>query len=223
VVSRRALGLAALAAALAPPACTSAELAPPAVRLRTGPAAARPMRRVIALPATCGSLTVVPIETEDSPHPRWETRATCPADAMASIDDLIRSGLELRGFRIIDADKVNAVTATRREIQERRGFLQTTTTVTVSSLFVDATPFEQRDILRELGAEGVLTARIAIGAGLGIGQRRTVIVQLRLTAADGTLAWARRCELEVAGLLVASDELAMDRGARCVIDGVAAR
>ena len=224
-MSRRvaALALVALAAALALPACTSAELAPPVVRMRAGPAAERPMRRVVALPSSCGSLTQIAVETEDPARPRWETRAACPAHTMAAIDNAIRSTLELRGFHIIDSDKVNAVTGTRREIQARRGFLQTTTTETEGARFADATPFEQRDILRELGADGVLTTRISIGAGLGFGQRRTVIVQLRLlAAADGALVWARRCELEVAGLL-ATDELAMERGARCAVEEARAR
>jgi hypothetical protein len=64
--------------------------------------------------------------------------------------------------------------------------------VTTGARFTDATPFEQRDILRERRADGVLSTRISIGADLGIGQRRTAIVQLRLLAFDGTLAWARR-------------------------------
>jgi len=217
-VRPRVLGLAALAA-FALPACTSVELAPPVVRIRTGPAAERPLRRVVALPSTCGSLTQIPIETEDPAQPRWETRVTCPANAMAAIDHAIRATLAYRGFHIIDSEQVNAVTARRREIMERRGFLEITTTVTVGALFADATPFEQYDILRELGAEGVLTTRISIGAGLGRSQRRTVTVQLRLLATDGTLAWARRCELEVADFLVATDERAIERGARCVVEG----
>jgi hypothetical protein len=219
------LGLAATLAAVALPACTSAELAPPVVRMRTGPAAARPMRRVVALPSSCGSLTQVAIETADPAQSRWETRAACPANTMTAIDNAIRAHLEFRGFHIIDGDKVNAVTGTRREVSERRGFFQTTTTTTetAGARFADATPFEQRDILRELGADGVLTTRISIGAGLGFGQRRTIIVQLRLlAAADGALVWARRCELEVAGL-AATDELAMEAGARCAIEEARAR
>jgi hypothetical protein len=142
---------------------------------------------------------------------------------MAAIDNAIRSRLEFHGFNVIDADKVNAVTATRREVEERRGFLRTATAETTGARFLDATPFEQREILRELGADGVLTTRISIGAGLGAGQRRTIVVQLQLlAAADGALAWARRCELEVGGLL-ATDELAMVSGARCAVEGASVR
>lgn len=222
-MSRLVLGVVALAAASAPAACSSVELAPPVVRMRAGPAVERSLRRVVALPSTCGSLTLIPLPTGDPDRHHWETRPACPEHAMAAIDNAIRSSLELRGFHVIDAEKVNAVTATRREVRERRGFLQATTTETTGARFTDATPFEQRDILRELRADGVLSTRISIGAGLGIGQRRTVTVQLRLLAVDGALAWARRCELEVAGLLTASDELAMERGARCVVEGVSPR
>lgn len=224
MVRPRALRLVALAAASALPACPGAELAPPVLRVRAGPAAERVVRRVVALPGSCGTLTDIRVPTGDPETPYvWERRVACPANTMTAIDNAIRSSLEFGGFDIIDADKVNAVTATRREIEERRGFLHRTTTETEGATFLDATPFEQLEILRELAADGVLTTRVSVGAGVGAGQRRTVVVQLRLVAAaDGALAWSRRCELEVGGLFT-TDELAMERAARCAIEGAAAR
>jgi hypothetical protein len=78
------------------------------------------MRRVVALPSTCGSLTQVPIPTGDPDRHHWETRPNCSEHTMAAIDTAIRSSLEFRGFHVIDAEEVNAVTATRREVRERR-------------------------------------------------------------------------------------------------------
>lgn len=198
-------------------ACASVELAPPLVRARTGPAMARPIRRVVAIPATCGALSVERIDAAG------KARATCPDTALRAVDMAIRSQLEFGGFEIIDSEQVNAVTATRHEVQERWGHGPTTTTTEQhGARFEDATPFEQTAILQELGAEGVLNTRLWIGAGVGFGQRRTIAVQIRLLAtSDGALAWARRCELEVGG--ITTDEVAMERGTRCAIADARAR
>lgn len=205
-------------------ACSSSELAAPLIRARMGPAAQRPLHRVVARPASCGTLSSIAIPNAGDPqHSHWETRAMCSADAMTATDVAIRSILEFGGFEIIDSERVNAVTATRHEVEERKAFYTTKTTEQEGARFEDATPFEQADILRELGAEGVLTTRIWIGADVGFGQRRTVAVQVRLVAiSDGALVWARRCEFEVGGL-VATDDVAMERGARCAIEGTRAR
>jgi len=213
----------ALAAVLCLTGCSSVELAPPVIRARMGPAAERSVRRVVALPATCGALTQIRIETADPAHPIWETRAACPAITMAAIDTAIRSSLEFGGFEIIDSERVNAVTATRHEVEQRTSHYATKTTEQVGARFEDATPFEQTEILRELRADGVLNTRIWVGAGVGAGQRRVIAVQIRLlSTTDGALVWARRCELEVGGLIV-TDEVAMERGARCAVEGTRAR
>ena len=52
-------------------ACSSVELAQPVIRARRGPAADRPVRRVVALPATCGAVTLERMETADPAHPSW--------------------------------------------------------------------------------------------------------------------------------------------------------
>jgi hypothetical protein len=205
-------------ATLALAACSSVELAPPLLRAHTGPAANRPMHRIVALPASCGTLSLEKIETADPQHPIYQSRAECPATTLQAIDLAIRSELELGGFSIIDSERVNAVTASRHEVIQN----EDSTATTVGARFEDATPFEQTEILRDLGADAVLSTRVWVGAGIGMGQRREVAVQIRLlAAADGALAWARRCELEVGGLT--TDEVGIDRGARCAIAGARAR
>ena len=200
----------------------SAELTQPLLRARMGAAAERSVHRVVALPSWCGALSLVRVETANPDHPIWETRAECPASAMTAIDVAVRSSLEFGGFSIIDSEQVNAVTATRHEVVERGGFVARRTTEQQGARFEDATPFEQSAILKELGAEAVLTTRVWIGAGVGFSARRTVAVQVRLVAtSDGALVWARRCELEVSGFT--TDEIAMERGARCAIEGTRAQ
>jgi hypothetical protein len=197
---------------------------------------------VVALPATCGSLTTVRIETSDPDHPRWEQRSACSGVAMKAVDNAIRSGLEFGGFAIIDSENVNAVTGTRQEIERRSREYRTTMTGTETApeiasaavsgektsevrgaRFEDATPLEQNAILGQLGAQGLLNARISIGASIGAGQRRTIVLQLQLLEMPTrALVWARRCELEVGGLM-ATDELAMERAASCAAEGIRAR
>jgi hypothetical protein len=203
-------------------ACASSELAQPIIRARMGPAAERPLHKVVALSASCGALSTERVPGSDPDHPVFQTRTLCPQPAMQAIDTLVRSTLEFGGYQIIDAEKVNAVTATRHEVEQRNAYYTTRTAETHGARFEDATPFEQAAILKELGAEAVLTTRIWIGAGVGFGERRTVAAQIRLMAVpDGGLAWVRRCEIEVGGLTF--DEDAMERAARCAIQGAKAR
>ena len=211
-----------VALTLALPGCSSVELAAPQHRLRLGPAAAHPVRRILAAPATCGSLTMVRVETGDPEHPRWEPRRSCAAQAQRAVDQAIRAGLEFGGFNVIDSEKVNAVTASRQEILLRQEQRERKLAEVEGALFGDATPAEQDSILAELGAQGLLSARIFIGAGVGAGERRVAMVQLQLVEVPSrALVWARRCELEVGGLL-ATDELAMQRAARCAVEGIRA-
>jgi len=206
--------------ALAAGCGASSELAQPLLRTRTGPAAAHPPHRVVALPASCGALSTIRIPNAADPdHPTFQVRELCPASAMQAIDIMLRGKLEFAGFQIIDSEKVNAVTGTRHEIEQRTAYMTTRTIEQHGARFEDATPFEQAAILHELGADGLLTTRIWIGAGIGFGERRTVAAQVRLVSiSDGALVWARRCEIEVGGLLT-TDEVAMENAARCAIEG----
>ena len=236
MVSRTASALAALSlAALSISACSSVELAGPVIRARSGPAAEHPVRRIVAVPATCGALTTAQAGTDGAGPTNWGQRVACPSSALVAIDQTVRSTLELGGFSVIDSERVNAVTASRHEVQERfehrAGFPAApggseptiTTTETRGARFEDATPREQREMLTELGAQGLLTTRVTIGAEVGVGMRRVVTVQLQLLdVPERILVWARRCELEVGGLFT-TDENAMESAARCAVEGIRAR
>lgn len=207
-------------------ACSSVELATPVVRGRVGPAAARPVRSIVALAASCGTLSMVRVPTSAS-EGMWVQQEACAAPALGAVDQTVRSNLELGGFSVIDSERVNAVTGTRREVQERRqhwGGVQASTKIEQrGARFEDATPLEQRALLAELGAQGLLTTRVTVGASIGAGQRRVVTVQLQLLdVPDRQLVWSRRCELEVGGLF-ATDEAAMAKAATCAAEGIRAR
>lgn len=227
---------------LALSACASSELLPPRLYERAGPASAHSIRRVVALPATCGTFDLTPTPATAEEEARLGARTvlrhlgTCAAHATAGVDQALRASLEFGGFSVIDSEKVNALTATRQEIIQRTSHRQqqqqlpadtsqseSRSVEVIGARFADATPREQEAIIAELGATGLVQARIAIGAGVGIGTRRTAIVQVRLLEMPSRqLAWARRCEVEVGGLME-RDEVAMERGIRCAIEGVVAR
>ncbi len=229
---------AAVLSALALGACSSVELAAPIIRTRRGPAAEAEVRRVVALPATCGALSLHVVESHG--NNLLAQRTACPSSALKAVDQVIRTNLELGGYSIIDAERVNAITASRHEVRERtlartastRPDLPTTETrrevtaidvETIGARFEDATPLEQQALLGELGAKGLLSTRVTVGAEVGIGMRRTVMVQLQLLEMpERVLVWARRCELEIGGLF-ATDEIAMERAARCVSEGMNSR
>jgi hypothetical protein len=140
--------------------------------------------------------------------------AICEPAMLDGIAQHVRARLDFIGYRVIDAERVNAVTATRHEVSERRNASETERGVATGAGFEDATPREQLGLLRELGADAVLTTRVWVGAGLATSSRNNVIVQLRLTSAqDHQLIWSRRCELQSGGLT--TDTVAIDRTARC--------
>ncbi len=192
--------------------CTSAELAPPVYTARKGPAAERVARRVVALPATCGSLVVW-----RGPSNQASTMPdACRPSYLQATDQVVRAQLDFLGLQVIDAEKINAVTATRKEIITRRGLYETSSVELHKWLFEDATPMEQADILRELGADAVLNTRVFIGHSTGLGARRRVVVQVRLRAADdGALIWAHRCEVEIGGIEMDVDGI--QAAARCAM------
>ena len=199
--------------------CSSVELTAPVVRARTGPAAGRAIKRVVALPATCGALTTQP-STELGPGAQPVlVPAQCSPEAVRGADELVRSSLAFRGLQVIDSERVNAVTASRRETIVETPTSTSTSSETRGVRFEDAPPLEQAAILAELGADGVLNTRMWIGAEQSTGGRRNVVVQVRLLAsADGALVWARRCVLEVGGL-AATDAVALERAVRCATEG----
>lgn len=196
--------------------CTSSELAPPVYVARKGPAAERVVRHVVALPSTCGSLATFASATYQGQKPL----DGCHESYRAATDQVIRAQLDFLGLHVIDAEKVNAATATRKEVITRRDLSESKSVEQEKWLFLDATPNEQAEILRDLHADAVLNTRIFIGATLGMGLRRRVTVQVRLRAvSDGALIWAHRCEVEIGGIemdvdgIQAAARCAMGRGA----------
>jgi hypothetical protein len=187
-------------------ACTSAGLAPDRIRTRFGPAKQHEVRRVVALPSSCGSLTGI---GETSPE------TGCPS--LEGLDAAIRTILDFYGHAVIDSETLNVTTMARTEVEERvrsGSFDRTERRVERSGVgFADATPAMQDAVLRELGADGVLTSRVWIGAGVGASARRDVQVVISLIhVGSGELVWASRCTIE-AGLEL--NEGVVMEAARC--------
>ena len=194
----------------------SVDLAAPRVRSRSGAAPAPAGLRVLAVPATCGSLQLQ--WDRHSPTSEPGTVEACSKTAVNGLDQAVRAALDFAGYQVIDPERLNVETARRRERYVETNGSGVLTTETVGARFDDVTPLEQARIMKQLGATGVLTTRVWVGAGVGRSFRRIVTVQVRLsTAPEGRLIWARRCELEVGAVL---DNPAMDRAARCAVEGI---
>jgi len=206
-------------------ACSSVELLPDRVRVRNGPAAGLATHKVVALPASCGSLAGVAAAAETSGLP---APAECAPPDIEGVDGSVRAALEFQGFQVIDSEQLNATSRERIEkIETSRSVSQGQRSPEMWSreverkgaTFAEAPPSLQRSILQELGADGLLSTRIWIGAETGLSARRAVEVQVRLLhVPSGKLVWARRCTLEVGGLM--TDAMAMERAARCATRGV---
>ena len=221
----------AIACAIGLEACASVEVEPMRHDARVGAAGGRKLTRVVALPATCGSLQadfgVDVTAPAQGAFERNRAVAACAPDALVGVDQLVRSGLDFGGFQVIDAERVNAVTAARHEIVERHEVKtgrfstdrrETRVVETRGALFDDATPREQAEILKELGAEGVVSARVWFSVGNGTANRHDVAVQVVLSAtADRAMAWARRCTLEISA---EGEAQALEKLARCATEGV---
>ncbi len=244
---RRPLPRLAVALALAAlSACASVELAPADLRTRRGPAAARPVRRVVALPATCGTLAFPPPQHDEAaaaaaaqqppepdpsnPYRSWRVFSLCDDAHMAGVDARVRALLEFRGMDVIDSERVNAETRRRVERAEstssRLGAEPPATSESRAidvegAVFLDATPAMQEAIAADLGADGLLNTRIWIGSPEGMGSRRRIEVQLRLLhLPEQEMVWASRCGVEIAG--VESDSQGMEEAARCAVEGALA-
>jgi len=192
-------------------ACSSVEFERPVLSAKNGPAFEKRVHRIVALPASCAAVAI-DYRNADPDQKGRGPYSRCPLEGLVAIDEAIRGTLEFQGHHVIDAERVNRETANRVEILQRHD-LRTTTTIELSrSLFADATPSEQRDILRAVEADGVLETRIYLGATIGMTHRRPVVVQVRLRLAeDDNLIWVRRCELETN---VLDEKAANEAGAR---------
>lgn len=199
-------------------ACTSVGLAGTRVHTRRGPAHDRPIVRVAALPATCGSLASMDF---DRPGEEQSRAAECPSLQVEGVDAAVRSALDFRGYRVVDSETINATTLARIEVEERQRAGEHEHMHRRIELrgtrFADATPAMQNAILHDLNAEGLLVTRIWVRAGRGMSARRTVEVMVSLFhLQSGEQAWASRCEVE-AGLEL--NEAPIMEAARCAVRG----
>lgn len=198
---------------LAVAACTSSTLPPPVAQTHVGPGNRPAIHRVLALPATCGSLYSF---AELRPEKAY-TEGACSRHTLDGVDAAVRTMLAFRGLDVVDSETVNATTLARTEV--------TTSTMTGhrsstsekvkvrGSRFADAPPAIQDAILDQLGADAVLGVRIFVGAGTGISGRRHIDVLVRLLDfRNGELVWASRCRVE-AGLVF--NDAPIMQAARC--------
>ena len=218
-------------------ACVSADLTPMQLHANRGPAGEREIHRIVALPATCGSLQEpYPGDARFDRPPNGDKTHTnanyaydhptamCSEDSLVGVDQIVRSSLDFHGYDVIDADKLNAITATRTEVVERNATIQRQRNAPGrrmieirGSMFEDATPREQAEILRDLKADAMLVTRVWYGPGNGTGNRHTLVVQVRLAMIpDRALVWARRCDAEIG---VLGDAVGVERATRCAVEG----
>jgi hypothetical protein len=171
----------------------------PAAEPTEPPPAARPASRTVST-------------AEREPGASW---VPCHRETVAAVDGAVRSTIAFRGLDLIDSERLNATTLSHVvTVEERDLGGPTVERVRTGATFAEATPAQQRAILDQLGADGVLATRIRIGSGVGASERRLVEVQVRLlSAAGGELVSARRCSEEVAGLV--GEARALERLARC--------
>ncbi len=209
--------------------CSSAELLPPVRYVKAGPASTRPISRIVAVPATCGTFELQAAKSFEAGEMAMVPK-TCGPEAVSGADQIVRLDLAFRGFVVIDSENVNAVTA---KVVEKRTSEQTVASTQAmtsqhgsdateiereGARFEDAPPLEQAAILAELRADAVLSTRIWIGASLGMSGRRVVIAQVQLLATlDRTLVWSRRCEMEVAGIF-GTESVSIERATRCAME-----
>jgi hypothetical protein len=206
-----------VAALVALTACVSQPLAEPRITMRTGRGAKQPVSAIVALTPTCGILASHMRDGNDGAV--YAEPAKCEPAVLDGVGQEIRGALAFAGYQVIDAERVNAITSRHHEVIERFNAYGSRHIEQRGATFEDATPVEQAELLRELGADAVLTTRLWIGAGYGLSGRRMVAVQVRLASArDRQLVWARRCELQASGF--ESDEAALAAAARCTAKGM---
>ena len=162
---RRVIVLAAIAGCSWPAETT------PVAHVRLGPAHAAPPRVLVALPVAC---------------------VACTPRELGAVAGATRMELEYRGFRVFDAALVNAEARRRftrmtegdggdsREVRREGGLG-----------WAEISPAQRSDLLRELGAQGVVRTsitRLASPAG-----DQEVTVRLEIARLDGALVWSADC------------------------------
>lgn len=153
----------------------------PEARVRRGPAVARPVTKVLALPSVC----------------RYDL---CTGGQRFAVAMKSRMALEFAGYRIIDSERINLFLGNRTE-RDRRALASEVGQVTVrGATWADATPAQKHVLLRKMGIDAILKTAIDFGPTGGAAGDRLVTVRLELVTPDGQrLRWSSRCAVSAAG------------------------
>ena len=133
-----------------------------------------------------------------------------------------RMGLELAGYTVVDTELVNAEVRLRlkrtREDTVGKDMERIHEELSDSRAWTQLAPGEQRELLTELGVDGVLQASIVMGYSTGAFEER-VTIRLAVEQLDGTVAWRADCGVRTEG-----DEprdVMIERVGRCALDSEA--
>ena len=142
---------------------------------------------------------------------------TCLADPLLcgpshqhAVAEATRMALEFDGYSIVDSELLRAEMLRRHQTGSRDE-------VVGGTLFAEASPAEQHQILRDVGADGVVTTTLTISQARGAEAARTVAVEMAVLLLDGELVWWSQCRAESG--YAASNEEAIDTATRCAIEG----
>ena len=204
-------------------------------QVQPGPAAQARPTKILVLPAACGS-----VETQ------------CPPSYITTVDTIVRGGLEFVGHNLVESETLLNHTRQRHEEQSARTVTDSsdsrsetertlafdesvnhqadsvhteqTRTVTLDGpVFEDLSVTERHELLREVGADAVLSVRIVIGGSIGVWvPNQNVEVMVKLGVAQGDeMAWASRCMASSNDFTTV--DAALEAAARCAIYGATGR
>lgn len=163
----------------------------PVARVQHGPAFGSKPRIVVAMPVAC-------LAEED----------LCGIHHQQAIGEATRMALEFDGYSIVDSELVNAEMVRRRHTGREEQIVD-------GKLFGESSPAEQRQLLHDIGADGIVTTTVTISRYHDPNYSRTVAVEMAMLRLDGALVWWSQCRAE-SGNNASNDE-AMDAATRCAI------
>ncbi len=199
-------------------------------QVQPGPAAAYKPTRILVLPAACGSVEL-----------------PCPTSYIEAVDAIVRGGLEFVGHNLVESESLFAQTRQRHEEINSKTttsdassatnldhplFDETissgSSSVTTESsrqvildgpTFEDLAVLERHQVLKDAGADSVLSVRIIVGGRMGVwmaNQNVEVMVKLGVNQGDD-MAWASRCMASSNDFKTV--DAALEAAARCAIYG----
>ena len=200
-------------------------------QVRVGPANGANPNRVLALPATCGSVEF-----------------TCPPSYISTVNSIVRSSMDFAGYALVESEQLRRDTRDREETHEtevvthssqstaevertldfddkssrsessrterRRSVVQLD-----GSNFEDLSVVERQEVLAQVGADGVLVARIVVGAQQSEWiPNQHIEVMVKLSVDSGrTMVWAARCMASSNDF--STVESALENATRCAVYG----